>query len=109
MEPLNEKHYQTYKVLRYQYFFENMDWYAWEVLVYFAKTKFESDGSATLKELLEKYPIAFELAREMFGYDNEHCRWFVTRFNLEFYHDFCGLTTEQAKLKILKILSNESK
>jgi hypothetical protein len=103
MKELNEKHYQTFKFLRFQFLLEDFDWDKWDLIIFAYKADMCEEYYSSMEQLKRRYPKGFEQVYDMFGYPDKVARVFILRFNQEFVYEFGGLTIEQAKNKFKRL------
>lgn len=101
---VNEKHYQVFKRLRFEYIFEHSPRHLSEDVwkdVYFRYTQnFELESKLSALELTLTHSHAAQLIYDIFGYDAEIAKRFIMRFNMEFIHELHGLNWSRAQERI---------
>jgi hypothetical protein len=104
MQQIDEKHYQLYKKLRFQYLFDNFNWAQWDLYIFAYQQDYSEDYYGTLERLFERYPASFESVNDLFGYTDNIARLFILRFNQELIYEFGNLDPIQAKNKMSKLI-----
>lgn len=106
---MNEKHYQLYRVLRFQTLISN---YGDDIHLlmeelydeFFAENCANRDDvlNMSLDELEKFYYGAFDLIYDTFGYDRQIASQYVLRFHKEFYDEFYPLRFDEVKRRLAR-------